>query len=75
MHDDDKNWFSMNVVTDSQQKHDIEVFVSDKVVNKSDPDGTVSHSKAFFSLAKCFALVRGYLAEKIFYRESILEKS
>ncbi len=39
----------MNLVIDSKQKCGIQVFVSDKVVNKSDTDGTVLYLKAIFS--------------------------
>lgn len=42
--------------------------------NKSDTDGTVLCFKSFFFNQKCFALVRGYLAEKIFHRGYITEK-
>ncbi len=75
MRDNDKNWFAMNLVIDSKQTCGIQVFVSDKLVNKSDTDGTVLYLKAFFFYQKCFASVRGYLAEKIFQRGYILEKS
>ncbi len=59
MHDDDKN-----LVTDQKQKCGIQVFVSDKVVIKSDTDGAVLFLKAIFFYQKCFALVRGNMAEK-----------
>ncbi len=39
----------MNLVIDSKQKCDSQVFVSDEVVHKSDTDGTVSYLKAIFS--------------------------
>ncbi len=52
----------MNLVIDSKQKCGIQVFVSDKVVDKSDTDGTVLYLKAFF-LPKCFVLVMGYFTE------------
>ena len=42
--------------------------------NKADTDGTAFGFKSFFFNQKCFALVRGYLAEKIFHRGYLTEK-
>ncbi len=64
----------MILVIDSKQKCGTQVRVSDKVVNQSDTDGTGLYLRAFFSYPKCFALVRGYVAERTFQREYSLEK-
>ncbi len=54
----------MNLVIDSKQRHDTQVFVSDKVVNKSDPDGTVLYTKAFFFSIKMFCTCQGVAGQK-----------
>ncbi len=56
----------MNLVIDSKQKCGIQVFVSDKVVNKSDTDGTVLYLKALYFLPKMFCTGQGVLDWKKF---------